>query len=52
MNLIHLPIIVWSYKVSIKDNIYIITNKVFIIIIKIRRQTFSFQNLYKNRTYT
>ena len=52
MNLIRLPIIVCVCKNPIKDNIYIITNKVFIVIIKIPRQTSSFQNLYKNRTYT
>ena len=74
VNLIRLPIIVWSSWNPIKDNIYIITNRVFIIIIKmithlsirlpyINQQGFyyhnknsqtdlSFQNLYKNRTYT
>ena len=73
-NLIRLPIIVWSSWNPIKDNIYIITNKVFYFIIKtiihlsirlpyINQQGFyyhnknsqtvcSFQNLYKNRTYT
>lgn len=43
MNLIHLPIIVCVCKNPIKDNIYIITNKVFIIIIKIPRQTALFK---------
>ena len=74
VNLIRLPIIICVCKNPIKDNIYIITNKVFIIIIKmithlsirlpyINQQGFyyhnknsqtdcSFQNLYKNRTYT